>query len=48
VRCLTDLNKNIDYDVNRLGPRIPLIIFLEEENENTIYSNPRLITVGNH
>ena len=48
VRWLTYLNKNIDYNVNRRDSRLSLIIFLEEENENYIYSNLGSFTVGNH
>ena len=47
VRWLTSLNKNIDYDINRLKPSTPLTTFKEKENENTIHSNPRVFTVGN-
>ena len=48
MRWLTSLNKNIDYDINRLKPRTPLIIFKEKENGNNIYSKRRFFTVGNH
>ena len=48
VRWLTSLNKNIDYDINRLNPQTPLIIFKEKENGNNIYSKRRYFTVGNH
>ena len=47
VRWLTSLNKNIDYDINRLNPRTPLIVFKEKEDENYIYSNLGYFTVGN-
>ena len=47
VRWLTSLNKNIDYNFNRLNPRTPLIVFKEKEDENNIYSNLGYFTVGN-
>ena len=48
VRWLTYLNKDIDYNINRLKPHTPLIIFKEKENGNNIYSKRRFFTVGNH
>ena len=48
MRRLTYLNKDIDYNFNRLKPRTPLIIFKEKENGNNIYSKRRFFTVGNH
>ena len=48
MRRLTYLNKNIDYDFNRLNPFTLIIIFKEKEDENTIYSNSRDFAVGNH
>ena len=48
VRRLTYLNKNIDYDINRLNPCALIIIFKEKENEEYIYSNSRDFAVSNH
>ena len=47
VRWLTSLNKNIDYDINRLNSRTPLIVFKEKEDEKYIYIYHGYFTVGN-